>query len=185
MIVVDIFFDYILIVSCWPSVGVRSGNPIVYHTGGQLTAPSSQGADYFLIEYQIIFFFPETSFEYIVEHQPIGKELFKQFCEKQLEYRNSARFLESVVSVDPISFIFEEISSNNFWGIFPNWDRARVTPFPCKYFFFVCCAYSCFHWYFYFFPNIRMFPFLSIDAVTVFLVEILMNPCKDRCLLWM
>lgn len=40
----------------------------------------------------------DPNFDYMVEHQPIGKELFKQFCEKQVECRNCARFLEAVVS---------------------------------------------------------------------------------------
>ena len=39
------------------------------------------------------------SYKYIVEQQPIGRELFRQFCETQPEYKKSTDFLDAVVSM--------------------------------------------------------------------------------------
>lgn len=42
--------------------------------------------------------FSALSYKYIVEQQPIGRELFRLFCETQPEYKKSIDFLDAVVS---------------------------------------------------------------------------------------
>lgn len=38
------------------------------------------------------------TYKYVVEQQPIGRELFIQFCDLKPQYRNAVSFLEAVVS---------------------------------------------------------------------------------------
>jgi len=42
--------------------------------------------------------FLDVTYEYVVEQQPIGKELFYQFCEKDASLNNCIHFLDAVVS---------------------------------------------------------------------------------------
>ena len=47
----------------------------------------------------IFFLSIALSYKYIIEQQPIGRELFRQFCETQPEYKKSIDFLDAVVSM--------------------------------------------------------------------------------------
>jgi len=49
--------------------------------------------------YYLFFFFPhvDVSYDYVVDQQPIGNVLFRQFCEnKRPEFHKYVTFLESV-----------------------------------------------------------------------------------------
>jgi len=39
------------------------------------------------------------SFKYVVEQQPIGRELFRQFCDTRPQLKKAADFLDAVVSL--------------------------------------------------------------------------------------
>ena len=53
----------------------------------------------------IFFLSIALSYKYIIEQQPIGRELFRQFCETQPEYKKSIDFLDAVVSMSSDFFI--------------------------------------------------------------------------------
>jgi len=49
------------------------------------------------------------SFKYVVEQQPIGRELFQEFCETKPDLKKAIDFLDAVVSslvVPAASFVF-------------------------------------------------------------------------------
>ena len=50
--------------------------------------------------------------DYLINNQPIGKKLFRQFCAQNKLHENLFQFIEAIVSVDLLSFF-----SNSIWVI--------------------------------------------------------------------
>jgi hypothetical protein len=46
------------------------------------------------------FIFPDLSYKFILEQQPIGRQLFREFCRTKTELQRATNFLDSVVSID-------------------------------------------------------------------------------------
>jgi hypothetical protein len=44
------------------------------------------------------FIFSALTYKYIIEQQPIGRALFRQFCETKHDFKRSVDFLDAVVS---------------------------------------------------------------------------------------
>ena len=45
-------------------------------------------------------FLTEHSYEYLVEGQPIGRELFQQFCDKHLMLSQCIKFLKELIDLE-------------------------------------------------------------------------------------
>lgn len=46
------------------------------------------------------------SYKYVIDQQPIGRELFRRFCDTKLELKRAIDFLDAVVRVVAVVIIF-------------------------------------------------------------------------------
>lgn len=58
------------------------------------------------------------SYKYVIDQQPIGRELFRHFCDTKLELKRAIDFLDAVVRVVAVVITFNNVLNNcelRFW----------------------------------------------------------------------